>query len=348
MHLKSTHFLIVRLSAIGDVLHATTVAHNLRLARPDCHITWLVSPPASELLRYNPDIDELLIWDRRLFDHAIAHAHLLTAQRELNKLRNLFAVRHFDVVLDIQCLFLTGLISHMTHAKKRIGIHERHEFNHFFMTTRGPRIPLRHKIHHYLTVLQPLGINAENYHLILRLPPEMNAFATHFLTNHAIDTTRPILMVNTRTTWPDKNWPPAFFPKALNSLPENIQIIFCGAKTDRDCIQKIRNALIRPSISIAGETSLLELAALFRKSDLLLTGDTGPLYIAAASELPTLSLWGPTHPDIYGPLEGNHHFILSTNSCTTCCKTRCQHGTNACMNAISPDKVEKTLKTFFQ
>ena len=348
MNLEPTRFLIVRLSAIGDVLHATTVAHNLRLARPDCHITWLASPPASELLRYNPDIDELLIWDRRLFDHAVAHAHLLAARQEMNKLRRLFAVRHFDVVLDVQCLFLTGVISRMAHAEKRIGIHERHEFNHLFMTARGPKIQIRHKIHHYLTVLHPLGIEAKDYRLILQLPPELDTFAERFFAAHAIDAARPILMVNPRTTWPDKNWPPAFFPKALNTLPEDIQIIFCGAKADIACIRQIRTVLTRPSLSIAGETNLLELAALFRQSSLLLTGDTGPLYIAAAAGLSTLSLWGPTHPDIYGPLEGEHHFILSPHSCTACCKTRCQQGTNACMNAISPDIVEKALKSFFQ
>ena len=101
--------------------------------------------------------------------------------------------------------------------------------------------------------------------------------------------------------------------------------------------------LHRRVIDITGETTLLELAALLHKIDLLLTGDTGPLYIAEAVGLPTLSLWGPTHPGIYGPLTKGHHFILSPHECTACCKTKCRHKTNACMNAIKPGTVTKAL-----
>ena len=71
--------LIVRISAIGDVLHVTSVVHNLRRLLPDAEITWLASPPASLLLETNPDIDRLLVWDRRTFDKAAAHLAPLAA-----------------------------------------------------------------------------------------------------------------------------------------------------------------------------------------------------------------------------------------------------------------------------
>ena len=76
---------------------------------------------------------------------------------------------------------------------------------------------------------------------------------------------------------------------------------------------------------------------------MLLTGDTGPLYIAAGVGLPTLSLWGPTHPDIYGPLNGPHEFILTPYSCHSCCKTHCRKKTNDCMKAIEPETVKNKL-----
>ena len=75
MNFDHARFLIIRLSSIGDVLHATAVARSLKRSCPTAHLTWLVSPPASELLRCNPDIDELLIWDRAPFDRAIAEAY---------------------------------------------------------------------------------------------------------------------------------------------------------------------------------------------------------------------------------------------------------------------------------
>ena len=341
--------LIVRLSAIGDVLHATSVIHNLKRLRPDCHLTWLVSPPADSLLQGNPDIDHLLVWDRRRMDKAFAGLKFKKVIACLKEARSLMAPYHFDVALDIQGLFLSGLLTRLSGAPWRIGIHERHEGNFLFMTEMAPDITDRHKIRRYATALQPLGIGPDDFHpgLVLALPDKLHAFAETFWQSHGIklhDPAHPLLMVNTRTTWPDKNWAPENFGHALRSLPESIQIVFSGAPGDEAYIRKAQQALGRPALSIAGETSLLELAALLHTADLLLTGDTGPLYIAEAVGTTTVSLWGPTHPDIYGPLTSGHHFILSPHGCTACCKTHCRYKTNACMHAIKPAAVTAKLK----
>ena len=339
MNLNYVRILIVRLSAIGDVLQATPVARNLKTFYPSCHITWLASPPASEMLRYNKDIDELLIWNRQDFDQAVASFSCRRAWQSFQQLQALFAGRHFDLALDVQGLFLTGLITRLSHAPRRIGIHERHEFNHLFMTERAPDIKSPHKIRRYLTALSPLGITASDTRLSLALPSDAADFAHRFYTAHHISLAHRILMVNVRTTWPDKNWPPAFFAETLKAIPENIQIVFCGTQKDLSFIQEIQRQLPRQSFNLAGETSLLELASLFTLADLLLTEDTGSLHIAAAVGLPTLSLWGPTHPSIYGPLNGRNEFVITPHTCHSCCKTKCRQHTNACMNAILPQAV---------
>ena len=143
-----------------------------------------------------------------------------------------------------------------------------------------------------MTALAPLGIHDFTPGVSFALAPGLKGFADNFWKRHGIRMSRPILMVNVRTTWPDKNWRPEFFGIALKNLPESIQIVFCGAKEDSPYIETARKHLGRQALSIAGKTSLTELAALFRSATLLLTGDTGPLYIAEAVGLPTLSLWG--------------------------------------------------------
>jgi hypothetical protein len=123
-------------------------------------------------------------------------------------------------------------------------------------------------------------------------------------------------------------------------------VVLNSCVIDASFIDEAREALgdvPNKVLSIAGETSLQQLAALMHTATLLLTGDTGPLYLAEGAGLRTLSLWGPTHPDIYGPLTGGHTFILSPHSCTACCKTHCPHKTNACMNAIPPAVVHAKL-----
>ncbi|WP_037353484.1 glycosyltransferase family 9 protein [Selenomonas sp. FC4001] len=341
--------LILRLSAIGDVLHATPVARELKKLQPDCHITWLVSPPADKLLAENPYIDELLIWDRRPLDKAFASFNLPAACRELKKARALLKARQFDLVLDIQGLFLTGILALLSGAKRRIGIHERHEGNPFFMSDMAPNIESPHKVHRYLSVLMPLGFDMSNFTpgLTLNLPKTLREFAGNFWQQHGIDMNRPILMVTLRTTWPDKNWAPENFGQALKDLPPQVQIVFCGAPNDETYIQKAQALLQRPSLSIAGQTSLTELAALLQSADLLLACDTGPLHIADAVGCQTLSLWGPTQPDVYGPLTAGHEFVITPHECRRCLKTKCQHQTNACMQAITPEMVAERLKAIF-
>lgn len=343
-----TRILIVRLSAIGDVLHATSVAHNLKRIYPDCHLSWLVSPPADSLLKNNPDIDELLVWDRRIIDKAFQQRKFGTVLHCLKEAKSLLAAHEFDIALDIQGLFISGLLTRLSGAPRRIGIHERHEGNFLFMSEMAPDIDDSHKIHRYMTALYPLGIEPADFRpgLVLPLTDSQHTWAKQFWKAHGIETgnpKHPLLLVNTRTTWPDKNWPAQNFGIALRQLDQTIQIAFTGAPSDIPYIQEAQQALGRPALSLAGKTTLTELAALFAEADLLLTGDTGPLYIAEAVGLSTLSLWGPTHPDIYGPLTPGHHFILSPHGCTACCKTKCRHKTNACMNAISPTVVANEL-----
>ncbi|SHK61073.1 3-deoxy-D-manno-octulosonic-acid transferase [Selenomonas ruminantium] len=338
--------LILRLSAIGDVLHATPVARELKKIQPDCHITWLASPPADILLQENPYIDELLVWDRRPLDKAFASFDLPAAYRELKKARALLQARHFDLVLDIQGLFLTGILARLSGARRRIGIHERHEGNPFFMSEMAPNIESPHKVRRYLSALLPLGFHLEDFTpgLTLNLPAELDGFAAGFWQEHDIDPQRPILMVTVRTTWPDKNWEPENFGLALRNLPEDVQIVFCGSSGEAGFITTAQKQMNRPSLSIAGETSLMELAALLKSADLLLSCDTGPLHIADAVGCRTLSLWGPTQPDVYGPLTAGHEFIISPHECRRCLKTKCKYKTNACMKAITPEMVAGRLK----
>ncbi|MBP3781194.1 MAG: glycosyltransferase family 9 protein [Selenomonas sp.] len=339
------HILIIRLSAIGDVLHATTVARHLKGLRPACHLTWLVSPPADKMLEGNPFIDEILVWDRRPLDEAVAAFDIKSAYREIKKARSLLKERHFDIVLDIQGLFLTGILARLASARRRIGIHERHEGNSLFMTEMAPDISSPHKVHRYLSALIPLGFDMSDFTpgLTMKLPATLAGFAEKFWQERGIDTGRPILMVTIRTTWPDKNWEPQNFGLALQKIPEDVQIVFSGSASDEVFIREAQQHLNRPSLSIAGQTNLQELAALLKTASLLLSCDTGPLHIADAVGCQTLSLWGPTQPDVYGPLTAGHTFIISPHSCRRCLKTKCKYKTNACMKAIKPETVAQKL-----
>ena len=103
--MKQKKYLIIRLSSIGDVLHATTVARNLKKSDPSCHITWMVSRTASELLQDNPDIDEVFIWSREDFEKALHGKKLKAALQTIALLRKFYAAHTFAAVIDIVYFF---------------------------------------------------------------------------------------------------------------------------------------------------------------------------------------------------------------------------------------------------
>ena len=340
-----SRFLIVRLSSIGDVLHATTVAHNLKQAYPQCHITWIVSRTAAELLHDNPDIDTLFVWSREDFEKALQARQFATAWSCISQLRDFFAGQHFDIALDVHGLFMTGVITRLSQAPRRIGMAGTRELNRFFMTELAPPVASPHMIRRYLSVLTALGIKSDDYQLFLKLPAELCDFPAKFDLAHGIDRKRKLLMVTPWTSWQSKNWGIENFAACLNQLPSDIQILLCGGPSDRENNAAIRQSVSRPLTDITGQTSLLELAALIAKADLLLTGDTGALHMATALKVPTLSLWGPTRPEKYGPLVPGHVFLCATGECTNCNKTKCRQKNNACMNSLLAQQVaDKTME----
>lgn len=346
--LNNRHILIVRLSSIGDVLHATPVAKALKTAYPDCHITWLVSRLSSSLLTGNPYIDRVFIWSREEFEQAATNRQIGQLKKLWYQLKHFYQETHFDLVVDIHGLFLTGVITAASQAPRRIGMGKTRELNRFFMTEQAPVPTGSHVIDRYLSVLLPLGIYATDKQMTLQLSAADQAFAQTFFDENQIDPQKKILLINPMTSWTSKNWSNENFAKLLCLLPLDVQPLLCGSRHDKAETDKIKALCDRPLFDAVGKTSLTELAALVAKADLVLTGDTGALHIATALGTPTVSLWGPTTPMQYGPLTGDHTFIQSPHSCIACHKTKCRLHSNACMQAIEPTEVVRKINALLQ
>ena len=227
--------LVIKSSSMGDIIHALPVAHDIRQALPEAELHWVAEESFRDIPTLAPAVSKVHVTAFRRWRKAILSGPV---RAEMADVKNALRAEHYDVALDIQGLFLSGMLTRMSRAPRRIGIHERHEGNFLFMTEMAPDIPERHKIRRYMTALAPLGIGPEDFEpgLVLKLPDAYEGFAEKFFADKAVtlhDPQRPLLLVNTRTTWPDKNWPPEFFGRALANLPENIQIVFTGAPSDQ-------------------------------------------------------------------------------------------------------------------
>lgn len=343
--LNNQRILIIRLSSIGDVLHATPVAKALKEAYPNCHITWLVSKLSASLLSNNPYIDQVHVWSREEFEQAAGKYQLGTLRKLWHQLKTFFKENHFDIVLDIHGLFLTGMIAAYSKAPRRIGMANTRELNRFFMTEQASPIASDHVIKRYLSVLSPLHIHTSEEQMTLNLTADLHKFAEDFLAKNHINPQKKLLMINPKTSWSSKNWDNENFAKLIDLLAPDIQILLCGSIQDKNDADKITALCHRPLFDAVGKTSLLELAALIYRTDLLLTGDTGALHIATALQIPTISLWGPTRPEQYGPLVPNHIVIRSTHSCVACHKTKCPKGKNDCLQTIRAELVAEKINS---
>ena len=228
MDLSRARILIIRLSAIGDVLHATPVARALRRALPAAHIAWPARPPADELLAACPEIDELLVWDRRPFDRAVAHGRFLEAFRLLHEARALLAPRRFDVAFDVQDLLLTGILARLSGAPRRIGVHDRPAGAGFFMTAKAPKMAEPHKVRRYLASLAPPGIVNEETRIALQLPAALAGLAAPFFPARATAPERPIVLVSLYATWQIKDGPPVRFCAAPAAHTEDDDSVYLG------------------------------------------------------------------------------------------------------------------------
>ncbi|VBB09889.1 Hypothetical protein LUCI_5187 [Lucifera butyrica] len=327
--------LIIRLSSIGDVIHATPVASSLKAAWPDCHITWLVGEVCAPLLQHNPAIDEMIVWPREHFDAALRRGNLPRAWRVWQGLKRKLASRQFDIVLDIHGLLLTGLITRTVKARRKIGLSTAGEGNPYFMTeTAAPRGG--HIIDKYLGVLAALGISGVKRPMTLIVPEAARRFAGQFLRQEGVLRQDKVVILIPGTTWPSKNWPVPYFAAVARALAGDLRVVLCGGKQEFALSRMIAAQAGVALINATGRTGLLEMAALLERAAVVVSGDTGPLHMAAALGIPTVAVFGPTDPAVYGP-EGNKHVRLSARlPCSLCHKRRCPKNTMHCMSSVQP------------
>lgn len=333
-------FVIVRLSSIGDVLHCTPVAKALKANFPSCHITWIVGQVACPMVQDNPFLDEIYIWSRERWEKLMRQGKLPEAWSMWRQLKRDMAARSFDVALDVHGLLLSGMVTRATGAPRRIGLSGTKEPNWLFMTERAPSLPGDvHVIQRYLSVLRPLGITSHDYNMTLCVEQEAKQFAHCFFADHNIRQGEKVVVFNPATTWSTKNWPPEFFARVADALASDARIVLCGGPGDMDLASKIIASSTASIINAVGRTSLQQMAGLLARADLVIVGDTGPLHMAVALGIPTVSIFGPTDPAKFGPLTPGHFVLSGQSECMPCYRTRCPQGNMRCMHSVRPDAV---------
>jgi len=298
---------IIKLSALGDVIHALPVARALRRARPDAELTWIVEAREYALLRDHPDLDRVIPVNTRLWRRLIWRP---SGAREVwgkvGRLRTRVRGARFDVALDLQGLVKSGLLTAYTGAGLRIGFsasHCRERLNALF-TNRHVTPPPQavHVVEQYLSLLEPLGLlaGAPEFHLPVR--PAAERAMDDFLAEHGLKPRDRLVALNPGAGRSEKRWPVAHFRELAERLgaEAGARLLLLWGPDEVHMAREIATGLSSRAV-LAPPTDLDELTALLRRCSVMVAGDTGPLHLAAAVGTPCLGLFGPTRAERNGP-----------------------------------------------
>lgn len=338
-------FLIIRLSSIGDVLHCTPVARSLRQAYPAAHITWAVGAVPADLLQTNPYLDAVYVWPREKWEACLRQGRLREAWQLWQQLKQDLKAYCFDVALDVHGLFLSGMVALASGAPRRIGLANTRELNSWFMTEVAPvQTKHQHAIMRYGSILRPLGIANAETEMTLTVDEDSRLWARRFLYSQGVHPDQRVIVLVPATTWPSKNWPVEYFAVVASYLGRRMPVILCGAPSDRPIADEVLRRSKAPLLDAVGKTSLLQLAALLAEAAVVVSGDTGPLHMAVAVGTPTVSVFGPSRPERFGPLGGPHTVLTATSICSGCFRQQCYRAETLCMRSVTPREVLQAIK----
>ena len=358
--------LLVKLSAVGDVVHAIPVLNALRRRYPAAEIDWLLKPSIADLVRHHPAVSGILHFDDREWAPPWRASTLGDVARLVATLR----ARRYDLVVDLHGQFRTALLTLATRAPVRIGFDRpRREIwaagsrdlpaealRHGWKGAREAswlaythRIRLStldmHAVDRYLLVGRMLGFADGPADFGFPIPPEAVAevnelFAVAGLEPGSDEAGRPVVLAP-GTLWETKHWHAEGFAElARHFLARGRPVVLIGSGRDRAVAADV--AANAPGVvDLSGRTTLPGLAALIARSAVCVTNDSGPMHMAVALRRPVVSVFGPTDPLWIGPYGRPRGVLRADLPCAPCYfrqLKRCSSG-HACMRAISAEAV---------
>ena len=323
---ETPRILIVRLSAIGDVIHAMPLANALRERFPGAFLAWVAANPAASLLEGHDALDELIVLPRRW---------LRSATRILELRRKLRAMK-FDVAIDAQGLAKSALAAWLSGAPRRIGFGDQwgRELSRWLQTDRV-HAKTKHTVDRTLELAEPLGIVRPSVRFGVPIGQAERDHAAHIRRETGLD--GEFAVINAGAGWNSKLWPPERFAAVARHLGQRWHlpaIVVWAGEEEKALAQTI---VAGSDARLAPPTTLRQLAALSQQARIFVSCDTGPLHLAVAVDTPCVGLYGPWPAEGHGPYGPKHVVVQKMTIHGTSYQRR--HASRALMDAIDVPSV---------
>ena len=328
--------LIMDLLYLGDLLFATPFIRNLRNNFPGVEIDLVANASFSNIVDNNPNLDHVYSYDK---SWGIKQSWNFAA----NIVKN-----DYDLGLNIHGNWRTILLMSIINPDYNIGVGEERGkglfLDHKLLPVKG-----KHMVNVYLDFLKQLDLKvSSNKKTELIVKKEARkTLQEEILPEEIINRKdKKLIGLNTGGSWPTKRWYKSHFARLADKILTNSdhQVVFFGGPGDVDRVNNIIAKMETTPFNTAGKTSIDELAALAEECDLVISGDSGPVHVAAAVETPTITLFGPSDEKKYRPFGENHQIIKREMECRPCGEHECPLGHHDCMKKLKPEEVYKIIE----
>ena len=329
------NILVVNVNWLGDAVFSIPVFKALKKTYPQARLTCLCVPRVKEVLQYCPYVDKIIIYEER-GKHRFPWAKWGLV-RYLKK-------EKFDAAFLLHRSMTRGLMVYLAGIPLRIG----------YCKVKGlltHPVPMEaqdvHRCDYYLKVLEGYGIKVQDRLCELRLKADDMQALDAKLSKAGIGPTESYVVLNTGGNWDLKRWSTDSFARLAKRLDQEfgLKVVLPGADKDRENCQRIAQAAGIRAVVLAGETTLGESLALYKRAVAVISNDSGPLHLAHSVGADVIGIFGPTVPSITGPRGHGHAYILFKD--VGCNKAPCYHldcTDNVCMQSVTVDDVCQAFK----
>jgi lipopolysaccharide heptosyltransferase I len=329
---------LIKPSALGDIVHSLPVLTALRQRFPQTHIAWVVNRIYEPLLRGHPHLDDVIPFDRG-FGRGDYFSALLGFTRFLRRLRS----ERFELALDLQGLLRTGLMTFATGAPVRLGLASAREGAGWFYThtiddmvvNSRSELTALHAVDRYWRVAEALGAGDRPKTFHVPVCDDARRWTRSLFQSRP----RPWLAVGVGARWRTKRWPPEHFAELTQRALDQFggTAVFVGAPDEAALAEQAATRIRGNVLNFAGQTTLPQLAALLAEVDVMIANDTGPLHLAVALGRPVVAPYTCTQVARTGPFGQLDRGIETTVWCRGSYLKKCDR--LECMTELAPDRL---------
>jgi lipopolysaccharide heptosyltransferase II len=320
--------LVIRLSSLGDILLTTPVLRVLREYCPAAQLDFLTKAAYRDVLRSNPCVDHLLLWE---------------PQQGLREMLRRLRQTRYDIVVDLHRTLRSRLLYRGLLAERKLAYTKRTIRRallvHLGWNTLRAMTPVPEL---YMAPLRCLGMTAPLPPLELHLTAESQEAMQAYLQQELPESRmRPLVAVAPGAHWSTKRWPVERFAVVAQTLAQTQQaaVVVLGSAEDRQLAQQLCQQLSVPVLNSTGKLSLMHTAALLQQCHLLLSNDSGLMHMAAALRVPVVAIFGPTVQEFgFYPFTAFAQVVSAAIACRPCStkgSTRCPRGHHQCMQQVT-------------